>query len=301
MEDELNYDGFNLKKNQLYFVRVNALLDANVFTHGSTPGVLGPAIQKDIPGIANTARTSEDLTNKLFTIGDKPIYAGGKYAEASIFDMFTLQFLQGNPKTAFNQLHSLVITEKTAKKFFGWTSNQEQTKNLIGRSVRIDNKQDYVITGVIKDLPENSSLEFEWLAPFEIFYQQSPWAHVWENNCVSTYVELNSGVRLEAINKKLYNYVQDRAPTSTGHVFLFAMNDWRLYNDFENGKQTGGGRIEYVRMFSLIAWIILLIACINFMNLSTERSEKRSREVGVRKVLGAEKKWLIVQFIGKHS
>jgi predicted permease len=152
---------------------------------------------------------------------------------------------------------------------------------------------------VVKDLPANSSLQFEWLSPFEIWFQQSPWAHEWGNSCLSTYVELKPGTNPQSVNKQLYSYIQKRAPASISHPFLFSMNDWHLYNEFENGKQTGGGQIEYVRLFSIIAWIILFIACINFMNLATARSEKRAREVGVRKVLGAGKKRLVIQFIGE--
>ena len=293
VEDELNYDNFNIKKDNIYYARVNAVLDARVFTHGSTPGIMGPAIQAEIPGIANTCHTTEDQTRLLFTMGDKSVYASGKYAETSLFSIFTMPFVQGNAKGAFSQLYSLVVTEKTAKKFFG------NEKNIIGRTVRVDNKQDYVITGVLKDIPENSSLTFEWVAPFEIWFKQSPWAYMWRNNCLSTYVELKHGADLAAINKQLYNFVQKKEPTSNGHVFLFGMKNWNLYGDFDNGKPTGGGRITYVRMFSVIAWIILGIACINFMNLSTARSEKRAREVGVRKVLGAGRRKLIIQFIGE--
>jgi predicted permease len=293
VEDEVNWDNNNIKKDNLYVARVNAVLDAGIWTHWSTPGIMAPSMQQEIPGIANTCRTSEGDTRLLFSIGDKPVYASGKYAEPSLFSMFTLPFVQGNAKTAFSQLHSLVITEKTAKKFFG------DDKNIVGKTVRVDNKQDYVITGVLKDIPENSSLQFEWAAPFEIWYQQSPWAWKWENNCVTTYAELKPGINVNTVNKQLYNFVQQKAPTSNGHVLLFVMNNWHLHDQFENGKPTGGGRIEYVRLFSVIAWIILLIACINFMNLATARSEKRAREVGVRKVLGAGKKGLVIQFIGE--
>ena len=293
VEDEITFDNFNVKKDRLYFARVNAVLNAGIFTHGSTPGVMAPAVQAEIPGVANTCRTSENDTRLLFSIGNKSMYASGKYAEPSLFSMFTLPFVQGNPKTAFTQLYSLVITEKTAKKFFG------NEKTVIGKTVRADNRQDYVITGVLKDIPENSSLSFEWVAPFEIWYKRSPWAYIWENNCLSTYVELKPGANLENINNQLYNFVQKRAPTSNGHVFLFGMKNWHLYNQFDNGKPTGSGQIAYVRLFSAIAWIILFIACINFMNLSTARSEKRAREVGVRKVLGAGRKKLASRFIGE--
>jgi putative ABC transport system permease protein len=292
VEDEMNYDSSNLKKDRLYFVRVNQVYDTYTATFGSTPGVMAPAMHAEIPGIANTCRVSEDQTSLLFSMGDRSVYASGRYAEPSLFSMFTMPFVQGNAKTAFSQLHSIVLTEKAAKKFFG-------EKNVVGKTVRLNNKQDYVVSGVLKDLPENSSLQFEWLAPFEIYYQQSPWAQKWGNFCLSTYVELKPGINPALINKQLYNYIQQKqgAQTGTAHAFLFSMNNWHLYDQFENGKQTGGGRIQYVHLFSTIAWIILFIACINFMNLATARSEKRAREVGVRKVLGAGKKILIAQFI----
>jgi putative ABC transport system permease protein len=296
VEDETGYDNFNKKKDQLYYVQVNQVYDTYTPTFSSSPGVLGPAMQADIPGVANTCRVTENLSSLLFTIGDKPVYAAGRYTESSLFSMFTLPFVQGNAKSAFAQLYSLVITEKTAKKFFG-----NDAGNAIGKTVRVDNKQNYVVTGVLKDIPENSSLQFEWLSPFEIFYSQSPWAHKWGNFCLSTYVELQPGTDVTKINKTLFTYIQKKSgdEKSNAHPFLFSMNDWRLYDQFDNGIQTGGGRIEYVRLFSIIAWIILFIACINFMNLATARSEKRAREVGVRKVLGAGKKLLAAQFIGE--
>jgi len=293
VEDEVKWDSFNAKKDRLYYVRENQKYDTYTATFSSTPGVLAPAIQAEIPGIASTCRSTEGQTQLLFSIGDKSVYSSGIYAEPSLFSMFTLPFVQGNPKTAFIQLYSLVITEKTAKKFFG------NEKNVLGKTVRVDNKQDYVVTGVLKDIPQNSSMRFEWVAPFEIWFKQAEWAHRWGNNCLSTYVELKPGVSVASIDKKLYDFIQKREPKSIARPFLFSMNDWRLYDQFDNGKKTGGGRIEYVRLFSIIAWIILIIACINFMNLATARSEKRAREVGVRKVLGAGRKRLVTQFIGE--
>jgi len=293
VEDELSYDHFNEKKDQLYFVRENFKIDNGIRTLSSTPGLLGPAIQTEIPGIANACRTSEGTTTSLFTIGDRSMYAGGKYVEPSLFTMFTLPFVQGDVATAFKELHSIVITEKTARKFFG------NNKDVLGKSIRVNNKQDYIIAGVLKDIPENSSLQFEWVAPFEIFFQESGWLHKWGNNSLSTYVELKPGANPATVNKLLYDFIQKREPTSLARPFLFSMNDWRLRDKFDNGIQTGGGRIEYVHLFSLIAIIILLIACINFMNLATARSEKRAKEVGIRKVLGSTNANLIFQFLGE--
>ncbi len=297
VEDELNYDQFNTKKDQLYFVRENQKYETYTATFGSTPGGLAPAMQAEIPGIANTCRTSEGGRSLLFTIGDKAMYASGKYAEASLFDMFTFPFVQGNAKNPFTQLHSIVITETAAKKFFG--NNPNSYQDVIGKSVRVNNEQDYVVSGVLKDIPKNSTLQFEWIMPFKIWYDQSPWLYSWGNNSLSTYVELKPGVDVASVNRQLYNFIQKREPSSIARPFLWSMKDWHLYNDFENGKPTGGGQIQYMHLFSIIAWIILFIACINFMNLSTARSEKRAREVGVRKVLGAGKKRLIIQFIGE--
>ncbi|RYU92439.1 FtsX-like permease family protein [Mucilaginibacter terrigena] len=293
VENEVNYDSTHLKKDRIYLARENQKYDTYIFTHSSTPGVMGPAIQAELPGIANTCRSNEGTESLLFGAGDKPVFANGKYVEPSFFSIFTLPFVQGNPATAFKQLRSVVITQKTAKKFFG------NEKNVLGKSIRVDNKQDYIVTGVLKDIPANSTIQFEWLMPFQIYWDKSPWLKSWGNNSLSTFIELKPGINPETLNKQLYGFIQKREPSSLGRVFLFSMNDWHLYDDFKDGFKTGGGQIEYVKLFTVIAWIILFIACINFMNLATARSEKRAREVGVRKVLGAGKGSLAMQFIGE--
>jgi len=293
VEDELSFDQFNTKKDQLYFIRENQKYDTYTATFGSTPAPMAPVMQAEIPGVANTCRIN-GLDTKLITIGNNTMYASGSYVDASLFSMFTFPFVQGNAKTAFKDLHSMVITQSTAKKFFG------NEKDVIGKTVRVDNKQDYVITGVIKDIPKNSTVQFEWAAPFQIWWDENKsWAQSWGNNDLSTYVELQPNVSAASVNKTLYNFIQKREPKSIARPFLWSAHDWHLRDEFDNGVQTGGGRITYVHLFSIIAWIILLIACINFMNLATARSEKRAREVGVRKVLGSGKRMLIFQFVGE--
>ena len=293
VEDEVNWDQYNTKNDRLYRIKENQKYDTYVATFGSTPAPMAPALLKDIPGIANTCRIIGYKT-ALITIGNKSIYAFPNYADASMFSMFTFPFVQGDAKTAFAQLYSMVITQSTAKKFFG------DEKNVVGKIVRVDNKQDYVVSGVIHDIPKNSTVQFEWVAPLQVWWNENKsWAQSWGNNDLDTYVELKPNVSAAAINKILYDFIQKREPKANANPFLFSAKDWYLRDEFDNGVQTGSGRIEYVHLFSIIAWIILLIACINFMNLATARSAKRAREVGVRKVLGAIKQNLILQFIGE--
>jgi putative ABC transport system permease protein len=298
-EDELTFNNANVKKERLYQLNVNMIFDKNEFTMGSTPRPMAAAMKAEIPGVANTARYSDHDQRLLFGFNDKSLYAAGRYTDASLFSMFTFHFIEGNVQNPFPQLYSLVITETAAKKFFG------EEKNIIGKTVRVDNKQDYTISGVIKDLPKNSSLQFEWLAPYDITLKQvfekggSDDAENWSSYGPLTYVELAKDASMTAINNQLKYFIQRKADDQKSETFLFPMKDWRLYKEFAHGKQTGGGLIQQVRMLSLIAWIILLIACINFMNLATARSDKRAKEVGIRKVLGSGKKGLITQFMGE--
>jgi len=292
MEDEVNYDQVNVKKDRLYRLLENQTYDGKVRTFWSTPGPLAEAIKTEIPGIVNACRVSGSRPT-LFSIDDKAIYEKGGFADHAIFDLFTWQFVQGNPKDAFSQLYSVVISEKMADQFFG------KSANVIGKTIKFDNKQDYVVSGVVKDLPANSTLQMEWIAPFEIFFKENTERlTAWGNNSLATYVELSPQADKAKVNQLLAGSIKKRLPETSTTPFLFSMNDWRLRDQYEDGQQAGG-RIEYVRMFTIIAWIILLIACINFMNLSTARSEKRAREVGVRKVLGAGKRRLITRFIGE--
>lgn len=290
VEDETNYDTVYAKKDLLYNIRENQTYDGVTRTFISTPGLMAAAIKAEIPGIANTCRMNH--TQLLFSEGDKAIYEQGCYADSSIFSMFTMQFTQGNIKDVFKETNALVITEKMAERFFG------SNRNVVGKTLLVDNKQQYLIAGVVKNVPANTTLQYDWFIPYDVYGNTRPWIKNWGSNGTNTYVELVPGANLAAINKQLFDFIEKKQTGATSRAFLFAMKDWHLRDNFEAGKQTGG-RIEFVKMFTVIAWIILLIACINFMNLATARSEKRAREVGVRKVMGADKKRLIFRFIGE--
>jgi putative ABC transport system permease protein len=175
VKDEIGYDENNLKKESVYLVKTNENVDDGVFTHSSTPGPLAATLQKENSAVVNTCRVSEGGTSLLFSVGDKTMYLSGNYAEPSLFSMFTLPFAEGNSGNPFKDVYSIVITEKTARKLFGGD------QNIVGKTVRVDKKQDYIVTGVLKDLPENSTLQFEWLAPFKVWSDANPWSEKWGN------------------------------------------------------------------------------------------------------------------------
>ena len=297
VEDELSFNHQHLKRNNLYQILEHQHYDGKNYTFAATPGLLGPAIKSEIPGITNSFRASWNQT-VLFSIGDKSTHEEGFYADSSIFNILTLPFVEGHPDQVFKDIHSVVITEKLAKKFFPNNLSNGRIRNVVGKAIKVNNKEDFIITGVIEDIPENNTLRFQWVAPFQIYYDHNDWTHEWGSNGVQTFVELNPRNSPSEIDGKLHDYIQTKYKEAIAKLFLLSMNDWHLRSNFEDGKRTGG-LIVYVRMFTIIAWIILLIACINFMNLATARSEKRAREVGVRKVMGAPRKMLISQFISE--
>ena len=291
VENELTWNHYFRNRDNLYIVKNKQTYDGTTFTFDATPGPLAGSMKAEIPGIKSTTRSTWG-NSELFSLGDKAIYESGNYVDSPFLKMFQLQFIEGNPNTAFNQLYSLVISEKMAKKFF-------QSTDVVGKNLKMNNHRDYVITGVIKDLPENVSFIFDWLAPFKIYLDQNDWLQSWGNNGIVTYVETEPNANIISLNKKMHGYVQTKQSETNAKLSIYPMNRWRMYNSFDpNGKEREG-QLKYVNLFSLIAWIILIIACINFMNLSTARSEQRAREVGVRKVLGAGKNKLISQFIGE--
>jgi putative ABC transport system permease protein len=291
VQDELTYNHNFVKRDVLYKVYENQTYDGKTSTFFGTPGPMAKAMKSEIPGIKNTARMSGD-GGQLFSLDDKIITEKGNYADAAIFSMLQLPFVKGSGANAFQQLRSVVISEKMAQKFFG-------DSNPMGKSLKLNNTDNYTVTGVFKDLPKNSSYQFQWLIPLQNVDHKQPWMNIWGANWVRTLVEVEPNANVAAINQKLARYIASKTkPTNNTTCFLYSMNDWNLYNNFTNGKMDGG-RIQYVRIFSFIAWIILLIACINFMNLSTARSEQRAKEVGVRKVMGAGKGKLIGQFISE--
>ena len=296
VENELTFNHHFAKRDFIYRIMENHHNDGKINTSGSTPGPMAQAVKSDIPGIKNSGRLSWTM-DELMVLKDKSIKETGVYADPSVITMLAPDFIFGKSEEVFSDVQSVIINETVARKFFG-------DENPVGKTIKMDANQGfsvdglYTVTGVYKDFPENSSYKFQWISPYVLFENKNDWMKPWDNNLTETLVELNPSVDPESINKKLFGYVAAKTGVPSASCVLFSMNDWNLRDQFIDGKPSGGN-IKYVKLFSLIAAIILLIACINFMNLSTAQSEKRAREVGVRKVMGAGKSRLIVQFIAE--
>ena len=207
------------------------------------------------------------------------------------FDVFSVKFIKGNAASAITDPSSIVLTQSAAKAIFG-------NEDPINKVVKVDNNHDAKVTAIVAEMPANTTMQFDYIMPFN--YSNEDVKHSmteWVNSSWQVFVQTVPGANITAIEKRINDikYQHDPNDKKISTYFAFPMSKWRLYSDFKDGKNVGG-MIEYVRMFTIIAIIILLIACVNFMNLSTARSEKRAKEVGIRKTLGSGKKQLILQF-----
>ncbi len=289
--DEVSYDRFHTKKDRIYEAWNRAEFSGEMHSWNTTPKVLARTLEHDFPEVEVAVRVNWP-SNYLFTVGEKKIMVEGNMVDTAFLEMFSFPLLKGNPHTALNDLHSVVITEKLARKLFG-------NENPMGKLIKIDDKETFRVTGLAKDPPSNTRFQFEYLLPWAYLKKIGGDDTYWGNNSTRTYVLLKPNASLTAVQQKMkiLKGRYDKEETKW-EMFLYPMDRWRLYSDFK-GAAEDGGRIEFVKLSAIIASFIVLIACINFMNLNTARSEKRAKEVGIRKVVGARKGGLISQFLGE--
>lgn len=289
VQNEISYDRFHKNKDRISEAWNRGEFSGKLQCWNSTPKILGLTLKKDYPEIDDVTRTNGGW---FVTIaGEKKFSSEYLIVDPSFLNIFSFPFKSGNPQTALNNVYSIVITEKMAKKMFG---NVE----AMNKQIRIDSNN-FTVTGILKDLPTNTSFSFEYLLSWDIMKKLHSDDGDWDNNSVNTFVLLKPLASLAAINEKIKNISRINSKGLVKEeVFLYPLDKLHLYSRFENGKASGG-QIDTVRLFIIIAAFILLIACINFMNLSTARSEKRAKEVGIRKVSGAYKSALVLQFLGE--
>jgi ABC-type antimicrobial peptide transport system permease subunit len=286
--DELSYEKFNINADNIYRVEEDQFYSGRRYHVTVTPYPSGPVWKEKIPEIKEQTRVSR-LPRLLFRMDDKVFFESAIVAaDSGLLKMFTFPLIKGDPETALDAPHSIILTEKLAKKYFGNT-------DPVGQSLTLENKYQFMVTGVMKELPKNSIFTFEGIISFSFLKEVGAYSDHWGNNSIFTYVLLGNGVDIESINKKLTDIVLEHLPETETKYLLFPLIDIHLHGQF--GFTETKGPVIVVFIFSLIAVFILLIACINFINLSTARAASRGKEIGIKKVSGADKMSMITQFM----
>lgn len=283
---QFSFDKFHQHTNDIYQVVTE---DQGAWT---TPVPLAAAMERNIPGISTTSRASYFFKH-LLQAGENSIKLTGGYVDPQYLDIFSFPVINGSKKP-LQEKGEIVLTAGTARKLFGGV-------NPVGKIVKLDAQDPLVVSAVVNDPPANSSIQFDFLCGWSLYEARESWIResTWGNFGIMTYALLEPNASLADVQRKLKNILQNESKTTTTTtLMLHAAKDWKLYNTIKDGKIIGGN-IETVRLFLILALGILLIACVNFMNLSTAQAERRAREVGVRKAIGANRRSLIWQFFGE--
>jgi putative ABC transport system permease protein len=292
VQNELSYDRFHKNADCLYRVLENQYSDGGEIVQTAlTPNALAPALKREYPEIIRSAR----YEGRACPIqkSDDYIMEAGAFVDKDFLEMFNIKFVCGDINSALNGPHDMVITEEMSRKFFG-------NENPLGKTLTILKSFVFTITGIVKSLPHNSHIQFDFLIPFEFYSELGADLNEWKYNATYTYIELQAGTDSKIVDNKIRDILKIKAKVSREDIFLQNIKKIHLYSYGKyNADISGHGDIAYIRILSIIAAFILIIACINFMNLSTAQSARRAKEIGVRKVAGANKRKIIFQFLGE--
>lgn len=300
MWDEITYNHYHKNYPHIAQVMQHNLYNGVKGTQDANPYVMAEEIRNNFGSDFKYVLQSTWNFSRVLTVGEKMFNRSGMYWEPQVIDMLSMRLLKGAPDLALKDPYSIMLSETVAKTFFG-------DDDPMGKMMRINNMTDVKVTGVYEDMPHNSKFrEMMWVMPWDLYIIESPWIKKmddpWGSNFTQTWAQIADNADMVKVSAKIinvkYNRVSEHDRMYKPEVFLQPMTKWRLYSDFKEGKNVGG-RIEFVWMFGIIGVFVLLLACINFMNLSTARSEKRAKEVGIRKSIGSMRYQLVNQFFSE--
>ncbi len=293
VSDELAVDKFNTKDDRLYRAMEFRKRATGIWTAISSPGPMADALVADIPEVEMAVQVTWPNSYTL-TVGDNDLRVTGRYAAKDFFKIFSYRLLFGDSANVIVDKNSIAISDQLAMSLFN------STENCVGKSIRLNHGEEFHVSGVFKKMPTNASEQFDFVLAYEKFRDENKWLESWGNTGVLTMVLLKPGVNLNALNAKLADFIKVKTNNEIVYrtLFLKKYSEDYLYGSYDNGVQAGG-RITYVKLFSVIAIFILLIACVNFMNLSTARATRRMKEVGIKKTMGAARFTLVSQYFGE--
>ncbi|TDE18540.1 ABC transporter permease [Dyadobacter psychrotolerans] len=297
--DELSYNRYHENYDRIAQVMQHQTFNGNTGTQNANPYVMAEEIRNSYGENFKYALQSTWTGSHVLTSGDKKFTKMGNYFEPQVTEMLSLKMLKGD-RAGLKEPNSILLSESVAKTFFG-------EADPVGKIMQIDNKQNVRVTGVYEDLPHNSDFrELTFIAPWQLFVNDSQWLKEldtpWGANFTQTFVQIADQADMDQVSAKIKDLKINKVPQEDRkykpEVFLHPMRKWHLYSEWKNGV-ISGGRIQFVWLFGIIGGFVLLLACINFMNLSTARSEKRAKEVGIRKAVGSLRKQLVLQFFSE--
>lgn len=296
--DELTFNRYHKNYDRIAQVWQNNIYNGVKQSQMANPYVMAEEIRNNFGGDFRYVIQSTWNFGRILAVGDKKINKAGMYWEPEVIDMLSINLLKGDPQLALKEPYSIILSASVAAALFG-------DADPIGQTIRINNRNDVKVTGVYKDLPHSSHFrDMTFIMPWSLYLIENEWIKTmddpWDSNFTQTWAQLDENADLEKVSAKIINVKYNKLRTDNDRkykpeVFLHPMSKWHLYSEFKEGKNVGG-RIELVWMFGIIGIFVLLLACINFMNLSTARSEKRAKEVGIRKSIGSVRSQLIGQF-----
>jgi putative ABC transport system permease protein len=294
VRDEMSFDKFNERDSQLYQLMELRNPSGKTSLSDESSGMLAESLAARMSDIQYYAAVAPPDWFQKFTlsVGDKKLKATGQYVGKDYFNIFSFKLLDGKPDGVLRDKNSIVISEDLARKLFG------TAENVIGKPVRFQQDQNFFVSGVFERLPYHSSQQFDFVLSFEYYKDIMPWVKSWGNTGPHNFVILKKGTDIKEFNKRISKVIAENCGDTTRVAFAMPFSDNYLHNTFSHGSRLGG-RMEYVRLFSIIAIFILVIACINFMNLSTAKASRRLKEVGIKKVVGVGRRELIFQFLGE--
>jgi putative ABC transport system permease protein len=287
---EWSYDKQFTNNDKTYVVYQNVVASGKTFSWAWTPNVMANEVQEKIPGVKYASHSTYPRPS-LITVGDKRISSKVVFTDPNFIKILDYKFIKGNPGQVLKDVNTIILTKSFAKKLFG-------DEDPINKTVKLENQDILKVEAVIEDAPANSSIIFECIMPWTLFEKRESWVKEgnWGNNMCLTLVQLKDNKFFETANSSMNGIYKRNQKDNLAVALLHPLTKWHLYADFENGKSVGG-KIDQLKIFLLLAFCILLIACVNFMNLSTARSDGRAKEVGVRKAIGSSRKSLISQFL----
>jgi putative ABC transport system permease protein len=290
--DEYKVDSFHEQSSRLYQVLERQQHTADIFVNGSTPWLLAESLSEEMPEVEYATVVTPSFWYDPYTLTEKEksLKARGIYAGRDFFNIFSFDLIHGDRNQVLADKNSIVISEEIARGLFG------TAENAFGKTIEFQHEREFKISGVFEEVPPGSSMRFQMVMSVDLLKDSQPNAFSWKNSGPYTFVLLKEGHDVGEFSEKIEDYIATQTEATHRKLITQRFDERYLHGNYENGIQAGG-RIEYVRLFSLIAVFILAIACINFMNLATARASRRMKEVGIKKAVGAYRRSLVFQYL----